>query len=116
MLLATGICWSAWAVVLNSVNPQTTNWIGFVLFYVSLFLSVVGTTAIFGFFIRFILMRKDLVFRQVAVAFRQSFLFAIILVGSLILQSYRMLTWYNAVLLVVGLTALEFFLISYKRV
>lgn len=116
MILATSVCWSAWAVVINSINPQTTNWIGFSLFYASLFLSIVGTAALVGFVIRFILLRQDLVFRQVAIAFRQSFLFAIIIVASLILQSFRMLTWYNAILLIAGLTVLEFFLISYKRV
>jgi hypothetical protein len=115
MLLATGICWAAWAVVVQSINPETTNWIGFLLFYGSLFLAVVGTSALVGFCIRFVLLRKELVLRQVAVAFRQSFLFAVIIVGSLILQSFRMLTWYNALLLVVALTVLEFFLISYKR-
>ena len=115
MLLATGICWSTFAVVINSINPETTNWIGFSLFYTSLFLAIVGTSALIGFVIRFILLRKDLVFRQVAIAFRQSFLFAFIIVGSLILQSFRMLTWYNAILFIVGLTVLEFFLISYKR-
>jgi hypothetical protein len=116
MLLATAICWSAWAVVIQSINPETTNFIGFLLFYASLFLSIVGTSAVVGFLIRFILLRKALVFRQVAVAFRQSFLFAAVIIASLVLQSFQLLTWYNALFLVVAVTVLEFFLISYKRV
>ncbi|OGF28666.1 hypothetical protein A2477_00515 [Candidatus Falkowbacteria bacterium RIFOXYC2_FULL_47_12] len=115
MLLATGICWAAWAVVVQSINPETTNWIGFLLFYVSLFLAVVGSSALVGFCVRFILLRKELAFHQVAIAFRQSFLFAVIIVGALILQAFRMLTWYNALFMVIALTVLEFFLISYKR-
>jgi len=103
-------------VVINSINPETTNVIGFLLFYSSLFLAIVGTSAIFGFLIRFILLRKELVFRQVAISFRQSFLFASVIIASLILQSFRMLTWYNVLFLVVAVTVLEFFLISYKRV
>lgn len=116
MLLATAICWSAWVVVINSINPETTNLIGFLLFYVSLFLAVVGSTAIMGFLIRFVLLRRELVFRQVVIAFRQSFSFSILIIVLLILQSFSMLTWWNIVLLIVGLTMLEFFLISYKRV
>jgi hypothetical protein len=116
MLLATGICWAAWAVVVQSINPETTNWVGFLLFYVSLFLAIVGASALVGFCVRFLLLRKDMVFRQVAIAFRQSFLFAIIIVGALLLQAFRMLTWYNAVFLVIALSVLEFFFISYKRV
>ena len=116
MLLATAICWAAWTVVINSINPETTNSVGFLLFYASLFLAIVGTSAVFGFLIRFILLRKELIFRQVAIAFRQSFLFAAVIIVSLILQSFKMLTWYNALFLVIALTVLEFFLISYKRV
>lgn len=115
MLLATLICWSAWAVVINSVNPETTNWVGFALFYASLFLAIVGTAAIVGFVVRFIALRQELVFRHVAVAFRQSFLLAVLVVGSLLLQSYRMFSWQNALYLVVAVTVLEFFLISYRR-
>ena len=115
MILATSVCWATWAVVINSIDPNTTNVVGFSLFYASLFLSIVGTTALVGFVLRFVLLRKDLVFRQVVIAFRQSFLFATIIIGSLILQSFRMLTWYNAILLIAALTVLEFFLISYKR-
>ncbi len=116
MLLATAICWSSFAIVVNTVDPETTNNVGFALFYVSLFLALTGTSAIIGFFIRFIALRKQLVFRQVIIAFRQSFLFSGVVVGSLFLQSLRMLTWYNALLLILAVTIFEFFLISYKRV
>ncbi len=115
MLLATAICWSAWAVVINSINPETTNWIGFVLFYTSLFLSLVGTSTIVGFVIRFVALKQELVFRQVAIAFRQSFSFAALIVALLIMQALHMLVWYNMIFLIIGLTVLEFFLISYKR-
>ena len=116
MLLGTAICWAAWAIVISSIDPETTNLVGLLLFYASLFLSVVGTSAILGFLVRFILLRQELVFRQVVRAFRQSFLFAAIVIASLILQSIQLFTWYNALFLIIGLTVLEFFLISYKRV
>lgn len=116
MLLATAICWAAWAIVINSIDPETTNLVGLLLFYASLFLAIVGTSAILGFLVRFILLRQELVFRQVVRAFRQSFLFAAIIIASLILQSIQLFTWYNALFLIIGLTVLEFFLISYKRV
>lgn len=116
MLLATAICWAAWAIVINSIDPETTNLVGLLLFYASLFLAIVGTSAILGFLVRFILLRQELVFRQVVRAFRQSFLFAAIIIASLVLQSIQLFTWYNALFLIIGLTVLEFFLISYKRV
>ncbi|OGF18519.1 hypothetical protein A3G56_03020 [Candidatus Falkowbacteria bacterium RIFCSPLOWO2_12_FULL_45_10] len=116
MLLGTAICWAAWVVVINSIDPETTNLVGLLLFYSSLFLAIVGASAILGFLVRFILLRQELVFRQVVRAFRQSFLFAAVIIASLILQSFHLFTWYNALFLIIGLTVLEFFLISYKRV
>ena len=75
MVLATSISWFLWTMIVNLVDPEVTNWIGFVLFYFSLFLSLLGTSALVGFFIR-ILMKQELVFRLVKDAFRQSFLFS----------------------------------------
>ena len=116
MLLGTAICWAAWVVVINSIDPETTNLVGLLLFYSSLFLAIVGASAILGFLVRFILLRQELVFRQVVRAVRQSFLLAAVVVASLIMQSSHLFTWYNALFLIIGLTVLEFFLISYKRV
>ncbi len=116
MLLATAICWAAFVLVLTTVNPFKTNTIGFLLFYASLFLAVLGSGAVIGFIIRFIALKQELVFRQVAIAFRQAFSLAILVVALLILQSCRMLTWWNILLLITAVTMMEFFLISYRRI
>lgn len=107
------LCWISWACVLFSVNPETTNWIGFALFYLSLFLSLAGTAAIAGFVIRFVGLKHKLVFNSVKIAFRQSFLFAFLIIAVLFLLSESLFTWLNSGLLIAGLTILEFFLISY---
>lgn len=115
MIIATIICWGAWGYTLFSIDPGITNWIGFLLFYVSLFLALVGTSTIIGFIARFIAMKKELAFRLVKEAFRQSFLFAILITVSLVLSSQGLFTWLNLFFLVIGLTVLEFFLLSYTR-
>ena len=115
MSMATAICWGIWSFILFSVNPEITNWVGFLLFYVSLFLAVTGTAALLGFIVRFALLKQELEFRLVAEAFRQSFLFAILMVASLLLLSHNLFSWLNLLLLVLGLSVLEYFLISYRR-
>lgn len=114
MSIATAICWSAFAYVIFTVNPVITNWIGFTLFYTSLFLAIIGTAAILGFVIRFVALKKELAFRLVNEAFRQSFLFAILLIASLMLLSQELFTWLNLFFLIIGLSVLEFFMLSYK--
>jgi len=115
MMLATVICWTVFAFIIFSINPFATNWIGFSLFYLSLFLSLVGTSALVGFLIRFVWLHKVLAFHSVSEAFRQSFLFSALIVIGLLLLSKNMFTWLNALLLAAGLSVLEFFLISYKK-
>lgn len=113
MFLATSVCWGAWFYTVITIDPNLTNWIGFLLFYVSLFLSIVGTAALVGFFARFIVLKQKLAFLSVKEAFRQSFLFAILVIISLILLSRDLFTWMNLSFLVVGLSVLEFFLLEY---
>ena len=113
MGIMTGVCWAAWAYILWMVNPEVTNWIGFVLFYASLFLALVGSAALLGFVVRFVGLKQELAFRLVKEAFRQSFLFASLIIISLILLSQDLFTWMNVIFLVLGLSLLEYFLLSY---
>ncbi len=115
MIITTLICWVAFGFVLWTVNPEITNWIGFLLFYLSLFLALVGLSAIIGFLIRFVGLKRELAFHSVKEAFRQSFLFALLIVAVLFLLSKDLFTWLNLGLLIVGLSVLEFFLISYGK-
>lgn len=113
MSIMTGVCWVVWAYILWMINPSVTNWVGFVLFYSSLFLALVGTAALVGFLARFVALKQELAFRSVKEAFRQSFLFAILIIVSLILLSQNLFTWMNVAFLVLGLSVLEYFMLSY---
>lgn len=115
MSLATATCWGVFGLILYMINPFVTNWIGFALFYGSLFLAIMGTAAIVGFLMRFSFLKHELVFRSVRAAFRQSFLIGFLIVAILILISQELFTWVNLFLLIVGLTLIEYFLVTYNR-
>lgn len=115
MAVATGICWLSWLFVLLTINPETTNWLGILLFYLSLFLALSGSAALLGFFVRFVALKHELVFHSVKDAFRQSFLFSFLLAAALFLLSKNLFSWLNLIFLIIGLSVLEYFLISYKR-
>jgi len=114
MTLATAFCWAVFIFIINLINPETTNTIGFILFYLSLLLSLIGTTAIIGFFFRFVVLRRELVFYAVKIAFRQSFLFSLFLVTLLFLFSQNLITWLNLILLIVIFTILEIIFSSFS--
>jgi len=115
MLAMTVLCVTAFIYIITTVDPETTNSAGFFLFYLALFLSLIGFTAIIGFIIRFIFLRHELQIDNVTIAFRQSFLFSGFIVALLYLLSRSLLTWLNAIILIIGLSALEFFLLRYGR-
>lgn len=111
----SAICWGIWIYVLYIVNPEITNWIGFALFYISLFLSLVGASALVGFLVRFVALKRGLAWRLVKEAFRQSFLFSLLVVVSLYLLAHGLFSWFNLFLLVAALSIIEFFILSYSK-
>jgi hypothetical protein len=115
MSVVTAVCWLIWTYIIFSINPEVTNWIGFLMFYFSLFLALAGSAAIVGFIIRFIVFKEELVYRLVKEAWRQSFLFSMLIIITLMLLSKNLFSWLNVLLLVIGLSALEFFLLSWQK-
>ncbi len=115
MSVLTIICWGIFFFVASLVDPQMTNWLGYTLFYLALFLSLSGTTALIGFIVRFVALKKELAFNLVKLAFRQSFLFSLFIIFLLVLKSQHLFNWLNLFLLVIVFAVLELFLISYKK-
>ena len=115
MSIMTALCAFMFGYIIFTVDPETTNSTGFFLFYLSLLLLIVGATAIIGFVVRFIIFRRELIIEQVKIAFRQSFIFAAFIVAVLMLLSRNLLSWLNLSILIIGLSALEFFLLSYGK-
>ncbi|MBL7141710.1 hypothetical protein ISS21_01275 [Patescibacteria group bacterium] len=114
MVILTIICWLAWVLLLFFITPVETGLIGFILFYFSLFLAIVGTAAIIGFIIRVRLSRGP-VFKQVEVAFRQGIWISLLIVGLILLQGLNLLKWWNGLLLALFLIFLEFFFLSSRK-
>ena len=115
MSVMTAFCALVFGYIVFTVNPETTNGAGFLLFYLSLFLSIIGLAAIIGFVVRFIFLRHELAIDKVKISFRQAFFFAFFIVISLWLLARGQLSWFNVLILIIGLSVLEFFLLSYGR-
>ena len=100
--------------VAGLVDPETTNWLGFLLFYAVLFMALSGSIFLLGFILRFVALRKELAFNLVRNAFRQAFLLALFIIFLLILKSQGLFTWLNIGLLFIIFTVLELFLAIQK--
>jgi len=115
MSLITLVCWVAWLVVIFYLSPEESSLLVFLLFYVSLFFALLGSFSLIGFFVRVWFSREQIIFRHLGVSFRQSVWFAILLVGTLILQGSGFLRWWNVLLLILFLVIIEFFFLSRKQ-
>ena len=113
MVASTILCFVSWVLVISYVDP-TTNLIGIVLFYLSLFFFLASFFTLAGFYLRRKISKDNIEFAQTGEAFRQGVLFSLVFVGMLILQGFRILTIWNAGLFIIGIGLLEFYFISRK--
>ncbi len=115
MSVLTASCWGLFFFVASLVDPSSTNWLGFVLFYLALFLSLSGTIALLGFIFRFFALKKELAFNLVKISFRQSFIFSLFVIFLLLLKSWDLFNWLNLTLLIIIFIILELFLAGYRK-
>lgn len=111
MSLATAVAWFCLGAVLFSFEPVKNGLIIRILFYGSLFIGVSGILTLIGFLLRRIRQKEEIAFYQMSISFRQGLLLAIILVGSLLLQSQGLLHWWSVVILL-GVVGLAEYLLS----
>jgi len=114
MIASTVLCFISWMLIVIYVDVKTTSLMGFALFYLSLFFFLASFFTLSGFYLRRKIAKDKIEFAQTGEAFRQGIFFALIFVGMLILQSFRMLTLWNAGLFVLGIGLLEFYFGSRK--
>lgn len=110
--IGTFLCWVAWLMVLFFINPVEAGGMAFIVFYLSLFLALTGTLSLIGFFVRVWFSHELVVFRHLGVSSRQAVWLGALVVVTLLLQSQRLLTWWNALLLILFLGIIESLFLS----
>lgn len=116
MLFATTLCWVALLFVMVNVDPFETNTLGFVFFYVSLFLSLLGTISLVIFLVYRLFASRELpLFRYVQISFRQSLYISFFIILFLFLQGTEYLNMWNAIVLVSMFVLFISFSLSVKR-
>jgi len=112
LVLVSIVAGACLAAILVYFNPLTSGLLIFILFYTSLFIASTSVFTLIGWIIRIIskkrkspLPKKEAIYRF-EVSFRQGMFLSAILVASLILQSQKVLLWWNLLILmtIVGLS------------
>ena len=113
--VCTVAAWVAWVLVLLLMNPVSGNILTYLFFYLTLALALIGTLSVGGYLFRAFIKHDELAYKHVNVASRQSVLLTVLVILTLVLQSFRVLMWWNLLLLVLATAFIELFFISYKK-
>ncbi|MCX6745208.1 MAG: hypothetical protein NTX82_06840 [Candidatus Parcubacteria bacterium] len=114
MLIATIACYLALGAMILFFDPLAGGILALIFFYLSLFLALVGTFAIFGLIFRILFTSDKLIFKKVTASFRQGIWFSLLIIICLYLNSMNLLVGKYIALLILALALLEIFFISYK--
>lgn len=108
LLLACFFSWTAWGMVLNKVSPFATPSLAIPLFYVTFFFSVFTSLALFGTLFRMAFISLSSVGSAANKAVRQGIILGVVVTVALIFQDFRVLTWWDAGLLLIMGILVEF--------
>jgi len=116
MSLATLICWLVWVMIIFAYDPNTAGVVGFIFFYVSLYLSILGTFSIIVFLIRSKIIKNDeIIFRHIKRTFRQGIFFACLVIAILLLAQFKLLNWWTFALLFTCYVFLESLIFTNRK-
>lgn len=114
-LLAGIISWSIWLAIIILLDPVQAGWLGFILFFLALFLAVASTAALIGYAARRLMAPEQLAAYAVRSALRQGALLALFLMLLLLLQLMRLYQWWLAVVAIVLFISVELMFLGYDR-
>ena len=83
-----------------------------VFFYSALFFFLAGMINLFLLRLRRRRMRGELVYENIVLSLRQGILLAFLAVGLFLLQGFRMLLWWDGLLLLAGIFLIELYFLS----
>jgi len=109
------LAWTAWVLIVTTVEPGSAGVVGEAFFFGSLLLALTGTLTTLGILGR-MRMFSQLPSVYIGPAFRQGMLISTAMIGSLLLQRLRFLSWWNLILMGAILVMLDLVLSNRRRV
>jgi hypothetical protein len=96
----------------NYFDPSKSGIVGKLLFFVVLFFFLSGLFNLSLLFLRRKLLGGEGALATVGLSFRQANLLSLFCIGLLILQSFRMLEWWDGLIVLAGVFLIELYFLS----
>jgi hypothetical protein len=112
MAVAAVLSWIAWTTIIINTNPAEAGIGGFVIFYLTLLLGLIGLLTILGTAYRVLILKKqDVISRAVRISFRHGVILGAMAVVSLALSAKSLLRWWLVILMIGVVAMFEYFFI-----
>lgn len=110
--ISTVLALLAWSLTVVYVDPEKGGYVGQVLFYPSLFLVVTGFSTLIFTAIRRRKVEAEGQLFHIGMSLRQGLLLGILTVGLLLMQSFRVLVWWDGLLALAAVLLAELYFLS----
>lgn len=108
--------WLVWLAIVTWLDPMQAGGVGFVLFFLALFLAVASTAAVAGYGVRRLLSSASAhPSHHVRPSLRQGILLGVFFDVLLLLQLLRVGRWWLTLILIVLFLCIELVFLSYDR-
>ena len=110
--IGTLLSLTALGFVVYYIDPDKSGIIGWILFFISLFLSLSGIFILSLTWIARKVNKEKMAFSHLGMNFRQGVLLAFLAILLLLLQYFRVLTWWDGLLVAGGVFLIELYFLS----
>ena len=114
LIISGVLCWIGFGLTVFGSNPGAGT-AALASFYISFFIGILSLLTVAGFAIRYYRSHRESKFHAMRTAFRQGILASGVLMGLMMMQAARLLSWWDALLLVIIVTLFELYIRSYGR-
>lgn len=104
-LIALGL----FLAILFNVDPNTSDLITRITFFISLFIFLAGLLTFIGFYLRIYLSNHEIIYANFPIALRQGILISLLCAGLLALSALDVLNIWSAIIFVLILVIIELF-------
>ncbi|MBD3244944.1 MAG: hypothetical protein GF335_03045 [Candidatus Moranbacteria bacterium] len=112
LIIASVLSAVVWIMIIYYIDPEKTGFIGFFLFYATMFFWLTGLFTFIGFRLRRYFLNNEVLYSLIVLSFRQAIWISLIIVGLLFMKSMGLLYWWDGVLYALSIFLLEVYFLT----
>ncbi len=101
--------WFTLLIIIFRLDPFTSTALAVPFFLTALFLALVGTLTLVGFYFRVWFRKGEIYLQHISISLREAILLTIAVEIALVFQILRILTWWDAILIAVAVSLVEIY-------